>query len=330
MIDDLNPDHYLFVRNDPESRQLTLVFSARGAKPGKFSFFKTMERARANVLYITPDAPFWYQTGLVDLGGTITTAFTALAERLRKFVADEGYTSLFVVGDSMGAYAAIVFASFVDFIETTVIALGAETVLKLPGARSSDEPFDVPEFADIRDLPLDKRVTVHMIFGEYDLIDAYCALRMRERPQFKLYSHSWSVHSVAPELHADMGTGDFISNVFRGNFFFPGRGHMPAALRMQHVESLVLRPKEKRGRVRALRKAVFRYPAFRLGWLLLAKALLAEGNVRAAQAAFKRADIGVRPPPGIEKVRSALEKAEMLPVESDAAPDPEPQPAESA
>lgn len=312
MIDDLDPRHYLLLPVEGAREQLAVVFSARGAKPGSFSFFKTMQRTGISVLYVTPPDATWYQTGLVGLGDTITVAFRALADRIERFAHDQGYGSLFIVGDSMGAFAALVFASFTA-LPKTVVAMGGETLLKLPGARSSEQEFATPEFADIRELAYPDGTTIHLLFGEYDLVDAYCALSVRGRPEYKLYSHSWSPHSVAPELHRDMGAAEFMRNAVRGNFFFPGRGHLAGALRAAHLEPLVFEQRKSRAYLRALNKALLRYPAFRLGWTLLADRLLLDGDVKGAADAVRRANWGDHPPARLAKVMARLAEADPAP-----------------
>lgn len=313
MITGLDPQHYFMRISDPATKALTVVFSARGAKAGAFSMFKTMERAGANVLHVTPADATWYQTGLPGLGDDLPTAFSALAERVTAYARDNGYDQLWVIGDSMGAYAALVFGSMIKGLPTKMLALGAETVLKLPGARSSEKRFPVTHFTDIRELAYPETASATMIFGEYDEVDIFCALSMRDRPQFRLYSHAWSPHSVAPELHADMGLAEFVKNAFRGNYFFPGRGHLASALRAADVEPLVHKRPGTGAYHTAIKRCLRRYPAFRQGWALWAEHFVRLGDPVRAREALRRADIGVRPPKMIAAVRERITALETQP-----------------
>jgi pimeloyl-ACP methyl ester carboxylesterase len=300
---DLDPQHYFFRRAEGDDKRLCIVFSARGSKPGSFSLFKTMEKAKVNVLHVTPADATWYQTGLHGLGSDLDTAFTALWSFVRDLCARNGFAELVLIGDSMGAYAAMVFAAYVQDLPTRVISFGGETVLKLPGSRSGEAPFPVRYHGDIRAITYHPGVHVTMIFGEYDAVDAFCALSMADRADFTLMSHIWSPHSVTPEIHADMGLTRFINMALQGRYFYPGRGHMAEALRVGDIEPMVHNRAGSAAYIKAATACTRRYPPFRLAWMHMAEYHARAGELKKAKEMLAKAIVGGRPPEDLARIR---------------------------
>jgi len=307
-IENLDPKYYCFRIVDSESDALCVVFSARGSKPGSFSFFKTMERSKVNVLHITPPEAAWYQSGLVGFGNDIHTAFSNLWDFIQSLIEKFSFKRIFIIGDSMGAYAALVFAHFVKDISTRVICFGGETTLNLPGSRSSENVFKNEGFHDIRNLEYGDNVNIIMIFGEYDMVDAYCALSMKNRKNFKILSHLWSPHSVTPELHSDMGLANFMRDALRGRFFYPGRGHLASALNVKDVEPLVFSKAGSQEYIDTIKTCVRRYPNFSFGWLALAEYFTKAGETEKARNALKRVVQGWRLPKKFAEIKNNIDK----------------------
>ncbi len=90
----------------------------------------------------------------------------------------------------MGGYGALIYGALSSRkIKTTLILFGTETILKLPYSKSSESEFDIlKKFKDVRFLDYSD-LDVNMIFGEFDIVDTYCALSMRHDRNFSFFMH---------------------------------------------------------------------------------------------------------------------------------------------
>ena len=107
------------------------------------------------------------------------------------------------VGNSMGAYAALLFGTLIN--ADHILAIGPETLLKLPGSRSRafigsrpDTGFD--DLLPYLSLPSAGRKT-DIIFGESDLIDVHCARRVACLDGIHIRSLRGVGHEVPATLH---------------------------------------------------------------------------------------------------------------------------------
>lgn len=285
----LNPEHYLWRGKDVNDKRLFVVFSSRGAGPGDFSFYKTFDSLNVNVLHITPSDFSWYQKGLVGLGDTLPIAFKSLSEKLDDFCIKHNIEKIICVGASMGGYGALAYGALSSRkIATTIIVFGTETVLNLPGSKSSESKFDVLEkFKDIRFLDY-SNLDVNMIFGEYDLVDSYCALSMRHDKNFSFYSCSSAAHVVPEYLNNQVGIVNFFKEFLSGGRSFIGRGHIASSLYPEDIEPLLFNPQFSDAYNQAINDCIRKYPAFGLAWNRLGVYLHNSGQLAQALDAIKR------------------------------------------
>lgn len=183
----------------PGSDRLVIVFSHINEKPGRFSFYGTFRDIAVNKLFVNIPGNRWYQDGIPGLGDGIE----ATADGIRIVMQEVAPRSVMCVGNSMGAYAALLFGTLVN--ADHVLAIGPETLLKLPGSRSRayigsrpDTGFD--DLLPYLGLPSAGRKT-DIIFGESDLIDVQCARRVAHLDGVHIRSLRGVGHEVPAMLH---------------------------------------------------------------------------------------------------------------------------------
>ncbi|ORJ50984.1 hypothetical protein B2M27_07590 [Kluyvera intermedia] len=291
-VGDLHRDYYLWRAKDIQGKRLFVVFSSRGAGPGNFSFYKTFERLNVNVLHITPSDFSWYQNGLVSLGDDLPTAFKALSERLDSFCLSYHIHEVICLGASMGGYGALVYGALSSRkVNTTLILFGTETVLKLPYSKSAENHFEVlDKFNDIRYLDY-SGLDVNMIFGEFDIVDSFCALSMKYDKNFSLYSCACAAHIVPEYLNAQIGIVNFFNEFLSGGRSFIGRGHMATELYPEDIYPLLFDAPFSENYNKAIKRCIEKYPAYGFAWNRLGVYLHQNGKLMDSLEALKRSHL---------------------------------------
>jgi hypothetical protein len=270
-VKELDGNYYNWKLKDKSDKRVFIVFSSRGAEPGDFSFYKTFDKLDVNVLHITPPDFTWYQSGLVGLGDSLEISFDKLANKVVSFCEDFEAVKIFIVGASMGGYAAVLFSSMLSMAARVsyspeVICFGTEMILKLPNSKSSELDFFVADrLKDIRHFDF-VNVKINMIFGEFDLVDTYCALIMKEHPSFYLYSCSSSGHLVPEFLNKTVTIVEFFRSFISGGKSFIGRGHIDSEVNADDIYPLVFSKPFSEEYLSALNLCLKKYPAFGYGW----------------------------------------------------------------
>ena len=227
-----------------DSDILMVVFGAAGKK-GEFTFFKTMQSVKANVLSIAHDGKnAWYKSGVPNVGNSLPEFLINTVVLVKKYCLKYKIKQLILVGASMGAYAALLFGCFMrntfksSSISVKTLVFGTETVLFLPGSNSlKHNPIesrqDFPaEFLDINSYK-NYSDEIYMLFGENFLPDAYSALLYKEiqetlhQKQVHLISIYDCSHMVPVYSNRDSEyIIDFFNNFIDGYFFVFHQGHM--------------------------------------------------------------------------------------------------------
>ena len=111
--------------------------------------------------------------------------------------------SVMCIGNSMGAYAALLFGTLVN--ADHVLAIGPETLLRLAGSRSRafignrpPTPFD--DLLPYLSQPAAGRKT-DIVIGESDLVDVHCARRIAHLDGVRIRSLRGVGHEVPAMLH---------------------------------------------------------------------------------------------------------------------------------
>ena len=181
------------------SDRLVIIFSHINEKPGRFSFYGTFKDIAVNKLLVNIPGNCWYRDGIPGIGDCIESA----AEGIRIIMREIAPRSVMCIGNSMGAYAALLFGTLVN--AGHILAIGPETLLKLPGSRSRtyignrpDSPFD--DLLPCLSRPAADR-KIDIIFGESDLLDVHCAQRVVHLDGVQVRSLRGVGHEVPAMLH---------------------------------------------------------------------------------------------------------------------------------
>ncbi|SPD67960.1 conserved protein of unknown function (plasmid) [Cupriavidus taiwanensis] len=286
---DSNANYYLWRDGAPEDNRLFIVFSSRGARPGVFSFYNTFQKLGVNVLHVTPPDYTWYQSGLIGLGTNATTAMLALGEIVSKVCITRDIREIILVGASMGGYGALLYGLLNKHdCPVRVIAFSAETLLLLPNSRSSEAPFHVPEdLRDLRDADY-SHLDASILFGEFDLIDSYCALSIVKRPGISLISLTSATHMIPEALNKSIGIVDFFKTFLNGGRYVPGQGHMQYALESTDMQPLITAPQFSEEYLTSLKHCLRKYPNFGFGWNRLGVYLRNRNRLDEAHYALNR------------------------------------------
>ena len=107
----------------PGSKKLYFIFGgvAAGLAMPPFEFYTSAKIIEENKIFLRDFSQAWYQNGLPGVGNT----FCAIGDFIEKKIAELEPEEVFFVGNSMGGYAAILFASLVG--KGTAIAFAPQT-----------------------------------------------------------------------------------------------------------------------------------------------------------------------------------------------------------
>ena len=107
----------------PGSKKLYFIFGgvAAGLAMPPFEFYTSAKIIEENKIFLRDFSQAWYQNGLPGVGNT----FYAIGDFIEKKIAELEPEEVFFVGNSMGGYAAILFASLVG--RGTAIAFAPQT-----------------------------------------------------------------------------------------------------------------------------------------------------------------------------------------------------------
>ena len=279
-IFDNQNDNFHFIRGDKLSDTLFIVFSARDQKKTKnFSFFNTFKKLNISTLFIRSSENTWYHSGIInDKTQNIANVFKQIIEQILLYSDKEKIHNIYVIGSSMGAYAALLFGhligtSFIDkniFIE--IISISPETILFLPESKSiSEENFSniVPkEYIDITLLKnFANRISIYC--GEFELVDIYSALKFQyfnKSNNIKIYSIIDGNHYIPELLHKRYcnGISEFFYNVFFHKIYEPiYSGNIANCLNYKDIEPFIY-DKKNFSKLDILKECIKKYPSFGL------------------------------------------------------------------
>ena len=107
----------------PGSKKLYFIFGgvAAGLAMPPFEFYTSAKIIEENKIFLRDFSQAWYQNGLPGIGNS----FYAIGDFIEKKIAELEPEEIFFVGNSMGGYAAILFASLVG--QGTAIAFAPQT-----------------------------------------------------------------------------------------------------------------------------------------------------------------------------------------------------------
>lgn len=187
---------------------MALVFSPVGDRPGRFSLENALRQANVDTLLLNVPERGYYLQGILGLG----TDLEASLANLRRLIAEIGAAEVAAIGLSMGGYGAVLLGALLGV--DRVLAMGGETLLRLPGSRSRTnigDRFD-PSHPDLRpQIEAAGGTRFHFLCGEQDLIDLYSAWRVRDLPNVQIHPVRNAPHEIARWLSARKALGSFLS-----------------------------------------------------------------------------------------------------------------------
>ncbi|UEM22225.1 tetratricopeptide repeat protein [Skermanella mucosa] len=185
---------------NPDSDVLAVVFSHVSEQPGRFSFYGSFRDIAVNKLFVNTPGNGWYRDGVPGLGDDVDST----ADGIRILMQQIAPRTVVCVGNSMGAYAALLFGVLIN--ADRVLAIGPETLLDQPGSRSRGflagrpPPSSYADLLPVLSLPAaDRRTSI--VIGESDPSDVECARRVAHLPGMRLRSMRGVGHEVPAMLH---------------------------------------------------------------------------------------------------------------------------------
>lgn len=188
-------DHHQLIRNT-NSKKLIIFFTATGAAPKQFNFWKVGNElaAHANILFVNGWCNSWYQDGVRGIGHDLDST----VDTIKNWMSKENVDEVFCTGQSMGGYGALLIGGLLG---AKIIAFGAETILDIPHSqysRKANRSVNIQH----QDLAVSFKggIDAVLLAGEEDPIDVYCAQRMLSVPGIKVRTMLYVGHGPAGYL----------------------------------------------------------------------------------------------------------------------------------
>ena len=173
---------------EPQSKKLVIYFTATGAPPRIFNFWKPGNAIKTSRIFLS-NARSWYQQGVPGLGGSVEET----VETIRKWARHLGVEQIYTVGGSMGGYGAALFGCL---LEARVMAFSFESELDFEGSRSRKlmDRETVLTHRDLKPLIARARQPFFAVIGERDAVDAYSVNRILGLPMVRVKSIKGVLH----------------------------------------------------------------------------------------------------------------------------------------
>ena len=176
-------DHHQLIRNKASDR-LLIFFTATGAKPKQFNFWKVGNdlAEHANILFVNGWCNSWYQDGIRGIGDDLDST----VKTIKNWMLKENVDEVFCTGQSMGGYGALLIGGLLG---AKIIAFGAETLLDIPHSqyfRKANRSVAI-QHQDLAATFKDG-IDAVLLAGEEDPIDVYCAQRMLSVPGIEVHT----------------------------------------------------------------------------------------------------------------------------------------------
>lgn len=181
------------------SKNLLVIFSARNTTKGKFTFGRKFKSLPATRVYLNDYNQEWYTQGVPDYPSD-EKLVEFLNECKRKYVKGG---KLWILGSSMGAYAALKFGSLVG--ADRIVAFNPEHILGMKFSKSienSNAIGDGNNHLDLCSLEYNKNGEVIIVSNNGNFIDLYSANKLKNAiPNSKVYVLNNFKHGVLEDLN---------------------------------------------------------------------------------------------------------------------------------
>ena len=210
----ISGSHYQWICNK-SSKKLIIFFTATGAKPKQFNFWKVgNELAQyANILFVNGWCNSWYQDGVRGIGSDLDST----VQTIKDWMIEESIDEVFCTGQSMGGYGALLIGGL---LSAKIIAFGAETLLDMPHSQYSRKAnrsvaMTHPDLA----VTFKNGLDAVLLAGEEDAIDIYCAQKMLMVPGVLVRTLRYVGHGPAGYLRNRNRLEPLLLNWINGSEF---------------------------------------------------------------------------------------------------------------
>ncbi len=195
-------------------------FSHKSDTPPPFAYRHIFGRLDYNRVYIRDRENQWYNRALNGLGDGLAE----VTERLRDLLAANGFDIIDCVGNSMGAYGALLFGARLR--ARNVLAFSPQTFLAPPYPRY-DPSYHGGDYVDFRDLDIPGSIrNPQILVSEDELFDLYSLARLPYWRKLGISLASGSSHLVPKTLN-DLGVLERLI----AEFFHDGTLSLPVECR---------------------------------------------------------------------------------------------------
>lgn len=197
----MKSDSEYFFYDKKGNNKLYVWFSSIDVPKNRFEMFKTMSSIKdSDVLFLNCKNNSYYIEGVPGLGN-----FTKTIEYLKSLVA--GYDSVMFLGNSMGAYGALLYGLFLNV--NHIIAYGPELQLGIKGGKYNAENKRVGyHLYNICQLLSAHKPTgnIHILVGEKAYYDMMGITSLPKMNNLYLYSIANAYHSLIGVFQQDINS----------------------------------------------------------------------------------------------------------------------------
>jgi hypothetical protein len=188
-----------------------------------FEFFNSVSELESDKLFIRDFEQAWYQKGFDEKVRSID----AIADYLETLINSQKYQNVCFLGNSMGAYAAILFGARLNI--TQVIAFAPQTFInplkrlwyrdfrwRKQMQKIYANPSKQQEFYDLKkylsSIHFDTKI--HIYYSPNHRLDAIHAKRLEKNPSVNLHAIEKGGHSVVKTVRDRGELGELINDAF--------------------------------------------------------------------------------------------------------------------
>jgi hypothetical protein len=187
------------------SKKLIVSFSHVDMPMFKFSQTRVLDALDSDTLFLNCPGNEYYLNGIPGIGSSFSRSIDALGNFIRR----HAYNDVTFIGNSMGAYGALVYGLELG---ARVIAFAPEVILGIPGGASSKKMRNatlrngaLQNFIDRALLYRDCTEKLYIVYGELDFADVTCGAFLQKRFGIPVYAIKNAPHSVAPYIEQIIG-----------------------------------------------------------------------------------------------------------------------------
>jgi len=198
-----------------KGKQVTyVIFSSIQTPEGKFSFYHFGKTVDANVVFVNTHDANWYFSGIMGLGVDFVSTVDGLNCLLTRF---QNCETIFI-GGSMGAYAAVLYGSVVENVQS-ILAFGPELELGIDFGLSKNHlknTFD--NSYNIYEVMKPNKIKYYFLFGEFFPVDMLGANRLWQKfsDTVMIISLKNLVHDLPQFIDKEYSLIQFIPSILSG------------------------------------------------------------------------------------------------------------------